>query len=479
MRLTERPVAGQVGARPRAVGPRRPPHRRALGDAAVAEQGHRPDDEHAGPVGGGTPGRDQRRRAAGQRRCRPTRPAPSARPAGATGRCRARRPRSPTSRRSPGRSGSARATPGHRRPSRRRSRTAAAARAPPGRRRARCSTGCWSAPRPARPRPGRPLAPRGAATSHFAWNAVGDTGVTATSREPPPGLEHGQPRPRGRALRSARPDEQVVAPRRDHHRLVARGSATSAVTRAVATRPRAGPGPTPTGPSHARRQQQHRDERHPPPAADRAPPDRSGPHTSIVRPTGPCRPGRPALATARPRAAARCSRRPWATARSIHQATQPHGDRDHPAAVGDQRRGVLDAAAQLVGHGHEVVRRRAAPEPHLAAELQVHRLRIGAAADRNGSAEGALVAGHLGVLGLLVDRAGRRRALLGRRARLDLVRELGRVVLAEPAQREVRDHRGEQGGPERRGRAAGRGRAGRRSQSRLTQPRKTSRRSRL
>ena len=29
--------------------------------------------------------------------------------------------------------------------------------------------------------------PRGAATSHFAWKAVGDTGVTSTSREPPPG----------------------------------------------------------------------------------------------------------------------------------------------------------------------------------------------------------------------------------------------------------------------------------------------------
>src|SRR5262245_65789424 len=53
-------------------------------------------------------------------------------------------------------------------------------------------------------------------------------------------------------------------------------------------------------------------------------------------------------------------------------------DRNHAPAVGHQRGSRVERAALLVRHGDEVPRRRALPEPDLATELEVHRIRIGA-----------------------------------------------------------------------------------------------------
>ena len=57
------------------------------------------------------------------------------------------------------------------------------------------------------------------------------------------------------------------------------------------------------------------------------------------------------------------------------------GDRDHPPAVADSRGRRLDGTALVVGDGDEVVRRRSAPEPDLAAELELHAPSIGAGGD--------------------------------------------------------------------------------------------------
>ena len=54
-------------------------------------------------------------------------------------------------------------------------------------------------------------------------------------------------------------------------------------------------------------------------------------------------------------------------------APDPGLDRDRAPAIGDHRRHRLDRRALLVGHGHEVERRRTSPVDDLAAELEVHR----------------------------------------------------------------------------------------------------------
>src|SRR6185437_10115269 len=45
---------------------------------------------------------------------------------------------------------------------------------------------------------------------------------------------------------------------------------------------------------------------------------------------------------------------------------------DHPPAVADLTGDVSQFVAVVLGHGDEVKRGRAAPEPHLTGELQVH-----------------------------------------------------------------------------------------------------------
>src|SRR5262245_30079154 len=54
------------------------------------------------------------------------------------------------------------------------------------------------------------------------------------------------------------------------------------------------------------------------------------------------------------------------------------GDRDHTPAVADERRCRVQRGTVVFWNGDEVPRCRALPEPHLAAELQVHWVSIGA-----------------------------------------------------------------------------------------------------
>ena len=96
-------------------------------------------------------------------------------------------------------------------------------------------------------------------------------------------------------------------------------------------------------------------------------------------------------------------------------------DRDHPPAVAHHRGRRLQVTALRLRHGDEVPRRRALPEPHLPAELQVHRLRIG---DRRHRADGDPAWGA-------AERTGRSGAREDGQHPLHVVAELGHEVAQE------------------------------------------------